>query len=128
MTNLKRVARASMLAGALAALALPALAQPSAMAQDGRPRLDGAGGSIFKCEDSSDLVARFDSRGAQFVAIVDTGDGRPVVLPLRPYTGGPVEITWSDGQRTLTWSPGVKIMWMDGAIHRSCGRDGGHRH
>ena len=128
MTFLKVAARASLIATALAATALPALAQPAAMAQDGRPRLDGAGGSIFKCDSGDELVARFDSRDSQFVAIVDPGDGRPDVLPIRPWTGGPVEIVWSDGQRTLTWSPGVKIMWMDGAIHRSCNRGGEHRH
>ena len=44
---------------------------------------------------------------------------------LRP--GGPVVLTWSDGKHTLTWSPGVQIMWMDGPAHRMCGR-GGHKH
>jgi hypothetical protein len=38
-----------------------------------------------------------------------------------------VVLTWSDGQHTLTWSPGVQIMWMDGATHRMCGRDE-HKH
>ena len=73
--------------------------------------------SIFKCPGGPDLVAEFAGRGAQFVAIVDAGDG-PHALPYRPWVSGPVKLTWSDGVRTLTWSPGVQIMWMDGAAHR----------
>lgn len=80
----------------------------------------------FKCQDGSELTARFASLDAQFVAIVDSGDG-PHTLPVRPWTGGPVVLTWSDGKHTLTWSPGVQIMWMDGPAHRMCGR-GGHKH
>ena len=80
----------------------------------------------FKCADGSDLTARFASRDARLVAIVDSGDG-PHTLATVPWTSGPVRLTWSDGRRTLTWSPGVQIMWMDGASHRMCGR-GGHDH
>jgi len=80
----------------------------------------------FKCADGGELHARFANRDARLVAIVDNGDG-PHALPIQPWAGtGPVRLTWSDGQRTLTWSPGVQIMWMDGSIHRMCGR--GHQH
>jgi hypothetical protein len=83
----------------------------------------------FKCQDGVDLVARFDSRGARLVAIVDDSRGPPHALPILPWAGGPVQLTWSDGVRTLTWSPGVQIMWMNGdGAHHMCGRDGGHHH
>ena len=80
---------------------------------------------MFRCQGGGDLIAEFTSRGSELVAIVDAGDG-PHVLPLRPWTGGPAQITWSDGQRTLIWSAGVQLHWMDGANHRNCGRGGGH--
>jgi hypothetical protein len=82
-------------------------------------------GTHFKCQGAADLVARFDTRGARLVAIVDAGEGAHA-LPIRPWTGGPAVLTWTDGQRTLTWSPGVQIMWMDAGDHRMCG--GGHHH
>jgi hypothetical protein len=37
-----------------------------------------------------------------------------------------VRLTWSDGLRTLVWSPGVQIMWMAADVHRMCGRAGHH--
>ena len=101
------------------AAALPAAAQTPAEPPPAQSR--------FKCEDGRELTAQFASRDAQFVAIVDAGDG-PHALPLRPWTGGPARITWSDGRRTLTWSPGVQLAWTDGALRRACGRSGGHQH
>ena len=126
-----RLKRLAALALAAAALGAPAVswsqqAQPR-MSSDGRPLLDPVRGSVFKCEGATDLVAQFDTRGAQFVAIVDIGEG-PHVLPLQPWKGDIPQITWSDGKRTLTWSPGVQIMWMDGSVHRACGRGGEHQH
>lgn len=115
---------------ALAATACVALAAPGAvLAQqpDENHQLNPADGTHFKCQDGADLVARFDTRGARLVAIVDAGEGAHA-LPIRPWTGGPAVLTWTDGQRTLTWSPGVQIMWMDGGEHRMCGRAGGHHH
>lgn len=107
----------------LAALALsvagPALSQTEGPASP-------AVGARFKCQAGGDLTARFATRDAQLVAIVDAGDG-PHALDHRPWTGGPVKLTWSDGRRTLTWSPGVQIMWLDGAAHRMCGRSE-HKH
>ena len=79
----------------------------------------------FKCQTGADLSARFDARGPKLLMIVDAGDG-PHALPIAPWDGGAVRLTWTDGQRTLVWSPGVQIMWMDGAEHRMCG--GGMRH
>ena len=40
---------------------------------------------------------------------------------------GPAQVVWSDGERSLTWSPGVKLMWMASDAHLMCGR-GGHKH
>jgi hypothetical protein len=81
----------------------------------------------FKCQQGADLTARFDARGPKLLMIVDAGDG-PHALPITPWDGGPVRLTWSDGQRTLIWSPGVQIMWMDGAEHRMCGGGMHHEH
>jgi len=83
--------------------------------------------SSFSCQDGSGLVAHFLSKDAQLVAVVDVNDGT-YALPLKPWDGGEARITWSDGVHTLTWNPGVQLMWMDGAVHRTCGRSGGHRH
>lgn len=96
-------------------------AQPSP-APPARPAADGR----FKCQGAPDLKAEFASRASGLVAIVDAGDG-PHALPLRPWDGGAARIIWSDGRRTLTWRPGVQLMWMDGAAHRMCGR-AAHNH
>jgi len=119
--DLRAFALAAALAGAVAA-PLQAFAQPPEVEGQAAPA-----GTRFKCQEGGDLLARFDSRGAALVAVVDAGEG-PHALPIRPWDGGPVRLTWSDGQRTLTWSPGVQIMWMDGGAHRMCGRAGGHNH
>ena len=114
-----------------ATTALPALAQAQAprglMAAPAQPVLDTATGSRFACEGGGEIKAHFVAQDAKLVAIVDAGDG-PHVLPLRPFAGGPAVITWSDGTRTLTWSPSVQIHFMDGRVHKNCGRGGGHKH
>ena len=83
--------------------------------------------SHFQCEDGPALTAQFAMRGARFGAIVDAGDG-PHFLPERPFSASPVKLIWSDGRRTLTWSPGVTITWTDGGAPKSCGRTFGHKH
>ena len=40
---------------------------------------------------------------------------------------GLAQIVWSDGERSLTWLPGVRLMWMASETHLMCGR-GGHKH
>src|SRR5215471_682263 len=82
----------------------------------------------FRCQDGGDLLARFATERGRLVAIVDALDGYgPHTLAWKPYDGGPVKLTWSDGERTLTWSPGVQIMWMAADAHRMCGR-AEHKH
>lgn len=118
--------RSMVLAAAVLAAGGPgaAVAQPDPEVQAPAPAY-----TRFKCQDGVDLVARFDSRGARLVAIVDDSRGPPHALPIQPWEGGPVLLTWTDGVRTLTWSPGVQIMWMNGdGAHHMCGRDGGHHH
>ena len=115
------LAAAALAPAALAAAALAAGAD--AQPREPRPLPDR---TTFKCQDGRDLTAEFASRHGAFVAIVDAGDG-PHALPYRAPDPGPVKLVWSDGRRTLTWSPGVQIMWLDGTAHRMCGR-AGHRH
>ena len=114
---------AALLLFALAATPGPTRLTPATLAADVVPPPPH---TSFKCQDGGDLTAQFMSRDAKLIAVVDAGDG-PHALPIKPWDGGAARIIWSDGRRTLTWSPGVQIMWMDGASHRMCGR-AEHRH
>jgi len=118
--------------GALAAavlLAVPGLAAAQASPGDDLRDDNPIASTRFRCQDGGDLLARFATQRGRLVAIVDALDGYgPHTLAWRPYEGGPVMLTWSDGERTLTWSPGVQIMWMAADTHRMCGRAGGHNH
>jgi hypothetical protein len=117
----------------LSAAMLIAAAPPTlVLAQD---RDDNAGARPvdnrirFTCQDGGDIVARFAVERGELVAIVDAFDGDgPHTLASQPYGIAPVRLIWSDGRRTLTWSAGVQIMWMDASVHRMCGRAGGHHH
>lgn len=116
-------AAAAIVTLALALAAAPAWSQVDEAAEAARPTAP----TVFKCLTGGDVVARFATQDARFVAIVDAGDG-PHALPAKTtWTGGPAKLTWSDGRRTLIWSPGVQIMWRDGESHRMCGR-GEHQH
>jgi len=107
--------------------AAPAWAAPDDVGQGmGASENDGPA-KRFACQDGGAIVARFATERGRLVAIVDAFDGDgPHTLASRPYVGPPVALTWSDGRRTLTWSPGVQIMWMDASVHRMCG--GGMHH
>ena len=111
----------------LALLAAPAAALADTSTGDNAHDQAVAIATRFRCQDGGDLLARFATERGRLVAIVDALDGYgPHTLAWQPYEGGPVKLTWSDGERTLTWSPGVQIMWMAADAHRMCGRSGGH--
>jgi hypothetical protein len=83
--------------------------------------------SRFKCAGGEELAIIFTSDPAGSVAVVALEGGQHA-LAIQPPEPGPVRITWSDGARTLVWSAGVQLMWMEGhERHLSCGR-GGHSH
>jgi hypothetical protein len=127
------------LLAAAAVLSLGAVAAPLAaqaqtpQAQERPPAVDEAASQTegsskrFLCQDGGTLLTRFATEHGRLVAIVDAFDGDgPHTLVSRPPELAPVQLIWSDGRRTLTWSPGVQIMWMDTGVHRMCG--GGHHH
>jgi hypothetical protein len=97
---------------------------PAALAQT--PVSEPDKGAAFRCDDGSKMVLDF----------VETGDGLAAAIWLRgityrlpnlPPEPGPVQIVWSDGEHSLTWSPGVRLMWMASDTHLMCGR-GDHKH
>lgn len=110
--------------GRLAVLAAACVVAPTAIAQGSSPEPDH--GSAFQCEDGSKLYLDF--------AATETGSAAMIwfrtisyVLPYRPPEPGPVQIVWSDGRHSLTWMPGVRLMWLGEDTHLMCGR-GGHKH
>src|SRR6185437_14210450 len=106
-------------AGALAATAQDERPPPAVEAA--QAETEGAA-KRFTCQDGGTILTRFDTQHGRLVAIVDAFDGDgPQTLALRPYAGPPVQLVWSDGRRTLTWSPGVQIMLVDATVHRMCG-------
>lgn len=100
------------------------LAAPAALAQGSSPEPDH--GSAFQCEDGSKLYLDFAETEKGSAAMIWF---RTIsyVLPYLPPEPGPVQIVWSDGEHSLTWMPGVRLMWMGGNTHLMCGR-GGHKH
>ena len=98
------------------------------MGEDGKPVLGTVRASTFKCREGGELTAHFDTQNAELVAIVDAGDG-PHTLPLRPWANGEgPNVTWTDGRRTLIWTPGVHLRFTDGSADRGCSRGGEHSH
>jgi hypothetical protein len=83
-------------------------------------------GSAFRCYDGSKLVLSFVEQASSVSAQIWL-HGDQYTLPHQPPESGPVQITWSDGAHSLTWRPGVQLMWMSGPTHLMCGR-GGHKH
>jgi copper(I)-binding protein len=83
-------------------------------------------GHAFRCADGSKMVLSFIDRDSGVSALIWL-HGDQYLLPNLPPEPGPVQIVWSDGAHSLTWSPGVQLMWMNGPTHLTCGR-GGHKH
>lgn len=98
-----------------------------ALALQAAPDSTTSSASRFKCDDGSELTARFETHDGALLARVETG-GQAHALSERSWKSGPAVLTWTDGRHTLTWSPGVRIMWMDGPVHLMCGRAEGHKH
>lgn len=111
---------------AIALVGLVATLLPVAGAEDFASPADRRFGNHFHCEDGTSLAMRFGSQNQSPIAAVFREDGRHV-LALQPWDGVTPRITWSDGAHTLTWSPGVRITWVDGTSQLSCGRRA-HRH
>ena len=100
------------------------MALPAAVAQG--PAAEPETGSAFQCQDGSKLVLTFAETGKGVDAMVWLR-GVAYRLPYVEPEPGPVQVVWSDGQHSLTWSPGVQLMWMGANTHLMCGR-GGHKH
>jgi hypothetical protein len=101
-------------------LAIDAKPQPKIELVDDMP-----GGNSFACEDSSRMVLNFANVANGVDAIVSI-HGDTFRLPALPNKTGVAEINWSDGANSLTWSTGVRLMWMSGSTHLMCGRS--HHH
>lgn len=84
-------------------------------------------GALFACQDGSQLRLGFSVSETEFSALVSM-HGADYRLPWLPQDEMRAEIVWSDGDHSLTWSSGVKLMWMSGSTHLMCGRSGGHKH
>lgn len=110
--------RSGLLCGALASLAL-SLAAPAY--GDTEPTT----GAAFHCDNGSKLVLSFVDSSEGFAALIWV-QGVNYKLAYRPPEAGPPQIVWSDGENSLTWSPGVRLMWMSGSTHLMCGRS--HKH
>lgn len=129
LTWIKRAAR-QLTAGAIVPVLLSATASAglmlaSAQAPPLQPNSDQRSGTAFGCQDGSTLVLDFEDDETGLSAVVSV-HGATYRLPVRPRTPGPVEIVWSDGGHSLTWSTGVRLMWMAEATHLMCGRS--HKH
>lgn len=80
-----------------------------------------ATGKEFACSDGSKMVLGFGGIDA-----LVTIHGEAYRLAAQPPPPGEVRILWSDGPHSLTWSPGVRLMWMSGSTHLMCGRSSHH--
>ncbi len=83
-------------------------------------------GATFQCQDGSKMVLSFAEATNGIDAVIWL-HGASYRLPNQPPRQGPVQVVWSDGEHSLTWSPGVQLMWMATNTHLMCGR-GGHKH
>ena len=111
------------LAAALCLTAPAALAQmaPPTRIPDGDPR-----GATFGCDDGSKLILAFAETGQGSAALVWIGNTAYRLNTMPPEQGIP-KVVWSDGEHSLTWTPGVQLMWMASNTHLMCGRTG-HKH
>lgn len=104
-------------------LAGPAMAQKVTVL----PPVNNADGYTFGCTDGSNLTLDLVETGNDVAAQVSV-HGASYRLPYIAPQPGLVQVVWSDGERSLTWSPGVQLMWMAANTHLMCSRSGGHKH
>jgi hypothetical protein len=83
-------------------------------------------GATFQCQDGSKMVLAF-AQAAEGIDAVVWLNGASHLLAWKAPEPGPVQVVWSDGEHSLTWSPGVQLMWMASDTHLMCGR-GNHKH
>lgn len=129
MQNARRHLRSMALCALLACTIAPANFQP-ALGQTppqaaARSNSNPSGGVTFGCQDGSLLVLAFEDNAPGLSAVVSV-HGAVYRLPVQPREPGPVQIVWSDGAHSLSWSAGVRLMWMADATHLMCGRS--HKH
>ena len=110
--------------GKFMALAAALCLSPCALAQG--PTDAPEDGPAFQCSDGSKMVLTFAETGEGLAALVWV-HGVSYRLAYIPPEPGPVQVAWSDGEHELTWSPGVRLMWMASDTHLMCGR-GEHKH
>lgn len=97
---------------------------PAAQAQ--APTTAPEDGVAFACSDGAKMILTFAETGEGIAALVWL-HGAGYRLDYQPPEPGPVQVVWSDGEHSLTWSPGVRLMWMGESEHLMCGR-GEHKH
>ena len=111
-------------AGRLGAALALALFLPAAHSQTAEPTT----GAAFSCDNGSRMVLSFRDSSEGLSAIVWLQGESYRLAHQPPARGGPPRVVWSDGEHSLTWSSGVRLMWMSASTHLMCGRGGGHRH
>jgi hypothetical protein len=106
-----------------ASLALALFLPATTHAQIAEPKT----GAAFHCDNGSRMVLSFrdSSEGLSAIVWLQGESYRLVHQP--PEPGRSPRVVWSDGEHSLTWSSGVRLMWMSASTHLMCGR-GGHRH
>lgn len=82
-------------------------------------------GREFACQDGTKMVLSFEEAREGIDARVSV-HGRSFRLHALPNDPAIVQIVWTDGDRTLTWRPGVRLMWMSGSTHLMCGSSHSH--
>lgn len=110
----------------LAIIAAALAIGPAALAQTPTEAPDD--GANFQCDDGTKMVLTFAETGEGIAALVWV-HGANYRLAYQPpeREPGPVQVAWSDGEHELTWSPGVRLMFMASDTHLMCGRSA-HKH
>ncbi|HEX5008602.1 MAG TPA: hypothetical protein VFV70_15920, partial [Hyphomonadaceae bacterium] len=84
-------------------------------------------GAAFSCDNGARMVLSFRDSSQGLSAIVWLQGESYRLAHQPPERGGPPKVVWSDSEHSLTWMPGVRLMWMSASTHLMCGR-GDHKH